>query len=118
DPNATFVGFKGGSNAANHAHLDLGSFVLDALGQRWAVDLGPDDYNLPGYFGNKRWTYYRLTTAGHNTLTIDGENQAPSARAPLLAYWSSPDRALAVADLTAAYGKHGTRATRGIELLD
>ena len=24
---------------------------MDALGQRWARDLGSDDYNLPGYFG-------------------------------------------------------------------
>src|SRR6185295_7886257 len=51
DKSALYVGFKGGDNAANHAHLDLGTFVLDALGQRWAVDLGPDDYDLPGYFG-------------------------------------------------------------------
>jgi hypothetical protein len=34
DPNAIFVGFKGGDNKANHSHLDLGSFVLDALGER------------------------------------------------------------------------------------
>ena len=53
DPNAIFVGFKGGDNKANHSHLDLGSFVLDALGVRWALDLGSDDYNLPGYFGKK-----------------------------------------------------------------
>ena len=38
-------------------HLDLGTFVLDALGQRWAGDLGPDDYDLPGYFGPERFTY-------------------------------------------------------------
>jgi hypothetical protein len=37
DPNALFVGFKGGDNAANHSNLDLGTFVLDALGERWAV---------------------------------------------------------------------------------
>ncbi|MEI6874747.1 MAG: heparinase II/III family protein, partial [Spirochaetota bacterium] len=58
DPRALFVGFKAGHNDAGHAHLDLGSFVLDADGVRWAQDLGPDDYNLPAYFGDKRWTYY------------------------------------------------------------
>ncbi len=51
DRNALWVAFKAGSNAVNHSHLDLGTFVLEALGQRWFVDLGADDYNLPGYFG-------------------------------------------------------------------
>ena len=40
DPNAIFAGFKGGDNRANHSHLDLGSFVLDAAGQRWAPGPG------------------------------------------------------------------------------
>ena len=80
DPQAVYVGFKGGDNKANHSHLDLGTFVLDALGERWAIDLGSDDYNLPGYFGKQRWTYYRLRTEGHNTLTIDGDNQNPAAK--------------------------------------
>ena len=92
DKNALFVGFKGGDNKANHSHLDLGTFVLDALGQRWAVDLGGDDYNLPGYFGKERWNYYRLRTEGHNTLTIRGENQNPKARAHLIGFHADPQR--------------------------
>ena len=81
DPKAWYVGFKGGNNKANHSHLDLGTFVLDALGQRWACDLGGDNYDLPAYFGKNRWTYYRLRTEAHNTLTINGENQPTAARA-------------------------------------
>jgi hypothetical protein len=84
DPEAIFVGFKGGDNRVNHSHLDLGNFVMDAGGYRWAVDLGPDNYNLPGYFRDKRWTYYRLCTRGHNTLTLDDENQDPRAKAPII----------------------------------
>ncbi|HSU66196.1 MAG TPA: heparinase II/III family protein [Tepidisphaeraceae bacterium] len=117
DPMTTFVGFKGGNNKANHAHLDLGSFVLDALGQRWATDLGPDDYNLPGYFGKQRWDYYRLKTEGHNTLVIDGKNQSTSARAPLIAFSPDPKHPLAVADLTAAYPS-ARKALRGIEQIE
>src|SRR5262249_44702003 len=51
DPDALFVGFKAGDSKVNHSHLDLGTFVLDAMGSRWAVDLGADNYNLPGYWG-------------------------------------------------------------------
>jgi hypothetical protein len=56
DPGALFLGFKAGDNATNHSHLDLGSFVLESDGVRWALDLGSDDYDLPGYFGDRRWT--------------------------------------------------------------
>jgi hypothetical protein len=118
DPESLYVGFKGGDNRANHSHLDLGSFVLDGLGERWALDLGGDDYNLPGYFGKDRWEYYRLRTESHNTLTIDDQNQDPKAKAPLVAFRSSPERAHAVADLTAAYAPSGvTRAWRGVARL-
>lgn len=121
DPQGFYIGFKGGDNKAGHAHLDLGSFVLDALGERWALDLPPDDYNLPGYFDIKkqqRWTYYRLRTEGHNTLTLDGENQVPTAAAPLVAYYSTEARAFAVANLTEAYGPQVTSAFRGLALLN
>ncbi|MBI3698661.1 MAG: heparinase II/III family protein [Acidobacteria bacterium] len=116
DPNAVFVGFKGGDNKANHSHLDLGSFVLDAGGVRWAEDLGPDDYNLPGYFGKQRWTYFRLRTESHNTLTLDGENQDPRAAAPIVKFGDRPEFGFAVTDLAAAYG--ATRLERGVALVD
>jgi hypothetical protein len=117
DDGAVYVGFKGGDNRANHSHLDLGTFVMDALGQRWALDLGPDDYNLPGYFGKQRWDYYRLRTEAHNTLTVDGENQNPNGVAPVIAYLSTPGRAFAVADLTGGYAPKARSVRRGIALL-
>jgi hypothetical protein len=117
DPKAWFIGFKGGDNKANHSHLDLGTFVLDALGQRFACDLGPDDYNLPAYFGKNRFTYYRLRTEAHNTLTLNNENQPQPAKAPIIAYDSKPDRAFAVADLSNAY-PDATSAQRGVAMLN
>ncbi|MBC7369431.1 MAG: heparinase II/III family protein, partial [Undibacterium sp.] len=103
DPRALFLGFKAGGNAVNHSHLDLGSFVLDADGVRWAQDLGPDGYNLPAYFGAQRWAYFRLNNFSHNTLTPGTALQAPKAEAPIVAFTTTPSRAYAVADLTAAY---------------
>ena len=85
NPQALFVGFKAGDNKANHSHLDLGSFVFDAAGARWAMDLGADDYNLPGYFGKQRWDYYRLRAEGQNTLVINpgpGPDQDPARQHP------------------------------------
>lgn len=118
---AFFLGFKGGDNQANHSHLDLGTFVLDALGVRWAVDLGADDYNLPAYFGNQRWTYYRLRAEGHNTIALNpatGPDQDPSAAAKVLKFTAASDRALAVTDLSAAYARHAQSVQRGVMFLD
>ncbi len=121
DPQAVFVGFKAGDNKANHSNLDLGTFVLDALGVRWALDLGADNYNLPGYFGRQRWTYYRLRAEGHNTLVLNpgtGPDQDPAAAGRMLRFQSRPERAVAVADLSPAYQAHGAKVQRGLALLD
>jgi len=121
DRNALFVGFKAGDNKANHSNLDLGSFVLDALGVRWVVDPGGDNYNLPGYFGGQRWTYYRLRAEGHNTVLINPgsePDQDPKAVARITKFESRPERAFAIADLTPAYAKQARQAKRGIAVLD
>lgn len=118
DPKAFYIGFKGGDNKANHSHLDLGTFVLDAFGERWAADLGSDEYNLPNYFGKDRFTYYRLRTEGHNTLSFGTENQVTNAKAPLIAYHSGADVSYAVADLTAGYAPKARRVQRGIALIE
>ena len=120
DPRGIWVGFKGGSNLGPHAHLDLGTFVLDALGHRWVEDLGPDNYDLPGYFGKSRPDYYRVRAEGHNTLVLNpgpGPDQAPVGRAPLWRFDSRPERAAAVADLTPAYAPLARRVQRGVALL-
>jgi len=116
DTNAVYVAFKGGSNRSSHGHLDLGTFILDAFGERWAVDLGGDSYGLPGYFGAQRWSYYRLRTEGHNTLTVDNENEDLSATAPLTAFSNGPDQSCAMTDLKAAYPHQLAGWQRGIML--
>jgi hypothetical protein len=118
DGNALYVGAKGGNNRFNHSHLDLGSFVLDAQGERWALDLGPDDYNLPGFFGKQRWTYFRLRTESHNVVTLGTENQDPAAKAEIVKFLSTPGRAHAVIDLSKAYGKGVKSYRRGLAVID
>jgi hypothetical protein len=118
---ALWVGFKAGDNKANHSNLDLGSFVLEALGYRWAVDLGADNYNLPGYFGKQRWTYYRLRAEAHNTLVInpgEGPDQIPTAATKIVKFQSTPNRAVAVADLTPAYANAAQSVQRGMAMLE
>lgn len=124
EPNALFAGVKAGANTVNHAHLDLGSFEFDALGVRWARDLGSDDYNLPDYWdarpGGKRWQYYRLNSRSHSVPLIDGHDQRVDAEARVLRFEAAPPdgRPFVTIDLTAAYRDAATRVTRGLALLN
>ena len=117
---ALFLAAKGGNNQANHGHLDLGTFVLDAGGLRWALDLGSDNYNLPGYWSRgakgRRWNYYRMRAEGHNTLVMNpgkGPDQYPLARAEVVKFQTGPDLGKAVIDLSRAYKGNAARAVRG-----
>ena len=102
DPTSLYLAVKGGDNKFPHAHLDLGSFVLDAGGVRWAADLGSDDYDLPGYLGSRRWTYYRTRTESHNTLLFDDQNQDTRAEARITRQEFSPDFSWVQIDLSRA----------------
>jgi len=118
DPKAWFVAFKAGSNTANHSHLDIGSFVLEAKGVRWGIDLGSDDYNLPGYFGGHRWEYYRLRAEAHNTLVINpgkGPDQDPKGAGKIVSYESTDRGVKLTADLSGAYP--GSKVMRSLDFV-
>jgi hypothetical protein len=123
DSNTWFIGFKAGDNKANHSNLDLGSFVLDAYGKRFVMDLGADNYNAPGYFSTgangPRWNYYRMRAEGHNTLVINPgtvADQDPLAFTKIVKFNSKGTTAFAIADLTPAYSSEAESVHRGIAL--
>ncbi|WP_197171765.1 heparinase II/III domain-containing protein [Novipirellula aureliae] len=122
DPEALFVGVKAGSNQAHHGHLDLGNFEMDALGVRWARDLGSDNYNLPEYWsyqeGGTRWTYYRLGSFSHNVPVLGGKNQNANALARLTHFQSNEAFPFAQVDLTDAYAAYAAKALRGVAMTD
>lgn len=82
DSNALYVAMKAGTNHGHQTHndLDCGDFVIDALGTRWAGELGDGDYRSTGYFSNdnqdsQRWLYYRKATEGQNVILVNTSNQ-------------------------------------------
>jgi len=96
DINALYVAIKGGkvSGHLTHGDLDCGDFVLDALGTRWAGDLGSGDYLAAGYFDSEaqdstRYLYYRKRTEGQNTILINQQNQLVTGDPPAMTYGSS-----------------------------
>jgi len=77
-----WIGLKGGSNAVNHAHLDLGTIALEVSGKQFISDLGREDYAAPGYFDPKRrFSYFRAGTLAHNTVVFRKANQSIAASA-------------------------------------
>jgi hypothetical protein len=123
DINALYVAIKGGALQGHQTHgdLDCGDFVLDALGTRWAGELGSGDYLSAGYFDSElqnstRWLYYRKRTEGQNTILVNEQNQVVTAH-PTMIHGSSgtvqgsstvfkassSSTAYAVFDLTSAY---------------
>lgn len=125
DNAALYVAMKAGKNVGHQTHNDLdnGDFVLDAMGTRWAGELGSGDYLSTGYFSSdsqdsQRWLYYRKRTEGQNTIVVGHSNQLVTA-SPTIVNGSSgttqssgttvfqvpaDSNAYFVADLTSAYG--------------
>jgi len=127
DPRATFLGFKGGSPSASHGQMDIGSFVLDADGVRWAVDLGAEGYhgiesrgmNLWSRAQNSdRWTIFRQRNAGHNTLMIDGQLQRASGNGPIIRFSDDPKFPHSIVDMSSVYQGQAESVWRGVALLD
>jgi hypothetical protein len=130
DPNAIFLGFKAGSPSVhdvNHGHMDVGSFVLDADGVRWASDLGMQGYasleskNLKIWDrqqDSQRWQVFRYNNRAHNTLTIDNQLQRVFGSAKLEYFSDQPNFMTAVSDLSQVYETQLAGVKRGVAIID
>lgn len=130
DPDAVYLAIKGGSPSVSHGHMDVGSFVLDAEGVRWAADLGPESYHKIESRGMslwgrsqdaERWTIFRYNNTSHSTLVVDGQHQLVKGTAPIY----EPDEGEDGGpfphvgfDLSGVYEGQLAEAFRGAALLD
>ncbi|MDO8540362.1 MAG: heparinase II/III family protein [Opitutaceae bacterium] len=124
EPDAIMLGIQAGDsmNLGGHRHLDLGSFVLDALGERWIMDSGVEHETYMAHrHKNPRHAYYRVRAEGHNVPVLNpapGPDQNPKAVAKIVRFDSTPQQAVAVVDLTQAYDANASRALRTFALAD
>ncbi|MCF7955286.1 MAG: heparinase II/III family protein [Phycisphaerae bacterium] len=126
DKNASYVGIKGGTASSNHAHMDAGSFVIDAEGERWAMDMGAESYNRVESMGVSlwsknqdadRWKLFRYGNFGHNTLAFNGQLLRAAGFAPIIRYSDKSKFPHAAVDLTDVYSGQLKKAVRGAALL-
>ncbi len=127
DPNAIYVGFKAGSPSVNHGHMDVGSFIMEADGIRWASDFGMQDYESLeskgiALFGRtqdaQRWTVFRLTNRVHNTLTVNDQLQQVKGYAKIDQFSDQPDFMYAISDISSVYENQLASAKRGVAIVD
>lgn len=67
---------KGGHNAENHNHNDVGSFIVASDGVPVIVDAGRPTYTK-ATFGPDRYAIWTMQSSWHNTPTIAGVDQSP-----------------------------------------
>lgn len=125
NPNALYAAMQGGYNRANHQYLSLGSFVIDADGERWFTMRGYGSYDYPDYFAgatntSTRWTYYVTRGEGQNTIIANPgieADQDANALAQIVKFESCDAEGFGILDMTQT-NKAFTDAKRGIYMRD
>ncbi|SDE10693.1 protein of unknown function [Dyadobacter soli] len=126
-PDAVFVGVKTGSPSVNHAHMDVGSFVMDALGERWAMDFGMQDYNSLESKGvdlwnrsqdSQRWQVFRLNNFAHNVISLNGQLTNAKGYAKIEGVSESGQNMMATTNLSEMYQDQAKAVSRGLGIID
>lgn len=126
DKDAIFIGIKGGTVAISHSHMDMGSFVMDADGVRWAIDLGGHPYHKLEAQGlniwkrtqdAERWDIFRYTNQAHNTLSVNGQLIKVDEKAEIIKHSDKEEFKFSVVDLSPVYKDQLQSAVRGIALI-
>jgi hypothetical protein len=126
DPNAAYLATKGGPATQNHGHMDSGSFIYEADGVRWAVDLGAQSYYSIEKLGmnlwnskqdSDRWKIFRLSSASHNVVTIDGQLHVAKGFGRVETFERDPVLPHAVVNLDEVYAGQAERVTRACALM-
>ena len=127
DPKASFIAIKGGTPNNSHAHMDVGSFILEADSVRWAVDLGTESYDkmraakldLWNYNQNSnRWTTFRCGPEGHNIMRFNNERQDISGFGTIEKLPDTEGVVGNVLDLTSLYKSQVLSANRTVKLYE
>ena len=127
DDGALYLGVKGGKATSSHAHMDGGSFVFDALGERWIYDLGLQNYYSLEKLGMRiwdfrqnsdRWKVFRYNSLAHNIPAVDGSHINVDGFAKIVRAYSDKNAFGADLDLTELYTPKLKSATRKMRVVD
>lgn len=115
----TSLAAKGGHNAENHNHNDIGQFVIHRHGVPLVVDAGRGDYTAQT-FSHRRYELWWPRASGHAVPQIDGREQQTGRERQARAVTCTRDAAQASLslDLAACYAAEAavTSLTRRVAL--
>ncbi len=74
-----FFAAKGGNNAENHNHNDIGSYVVYADGDPLIIDVGVGTYTAQT-FGKDRYEIWSMQSGYHNLPIVNGVDQKDGRR--------------------------------------
>ena len=126
DTTAAYAAIKGGCARDPHTHMDAGSFILEAEGVRWAIDLDKQGYASLERFGlglwgtnqqDDRWKIFRNGSSAHNILRFDGADQNVDGRADWIHVETEGPEPSALVRLDSLYKDQVERAARGLAFL-
>lgn len=126
-----YLSIKGGSAGSSHAHMDAGSFVYDAFGVRWSMDIGRQSYAplevaLKALGGNlwsmrqasMRWDVSRLNNFFHSTISVNGAKHRVDGAATLVQVINTATEQGGTFDLSTVIGDQISSALRTVKLID
>ncbi|MBC7845613.1 MAG: heparinase II/III family protein [Flavobacterium sp.] len=125
DPLASYVAIKGGTPNNSHGHMDVGSFILEANGVRWTLDLGGESYDkmraakldLWNYSqDSNRWTTFRPGPDSHNILRFNNARQDVSGLATISKLSDKKGVVGNVVDLTSLYKSQVEKVSRTVKM--
>ena len=128
NPDNVVIACKSGRNDdPHHGHLDIGSFILQWRGQAFIRDLGSGPYDEP-YFDEVRWQYPAASSAGHNVVFVNGEQQVPgklyhqpmneNIGGKVIAFRTGPQRDYTLMESAQAYPMNEMKSWRRHVVLD
>lgn len=134
DKEDAYLGIKGGYGGYNHGHLDVGSFVFEEGGIRWASELHAvggyspiekamkDNKMKGGLFNSKpdshRWTFFSYSNRDHSTLTVNDKIHDPYASCDFSQVIDEPSRIGGTMDITKLFGGDVESAVRTVVIKD
>ena len=123
DSNGTFLGVKAGQNfTGSHMQTDIGSYIFDMMGVRWACELGLGNYSIETLHELGRLGGYRNRAEGQNTLVINpkgGKDQNTNVDCKIEKYQTDDNAAYVVMDISEAYEGMGPDSVkRGFAMLN
>ncbi len=100
-----YLAAKGGHNAENHNHNDVGNFIVYKDGAPFIVDAGSLVYSALTFNPKTRYSLWQNCSNYHNLPTIGGidQHEGPKFRANDVKYSSDGTRTVFSQDFAAAY---------------